>query len=129
MVKSVTEFSFQVSDHPGALATIADVLGKAGVNIDGGVGVAGGGVATIKFVIYKADAAVKALKHVALNYDTREVLEVKVKDKPGELAKVSKSLSEAGVNITLFYLTIHQTLILDVNNHMAASKVLELLGY
>jgi hypothetical protein len=129
MAKIVTEFSFQIDDHPGVLSSLSDILGKAGVNIDGGVGVAGAGRATIKFVIYKAEAAVKALKNSGINYDTREVIEIKVKDRPGELAKVASALSEAGINITLFYLTIHQTLVIDVNNHQAASKVLELLGY
>ena len=97
MTKVVTEFSFQVDDYPGALASLADLFGKAGVNIDGGVGLALGGKALIKFVIYKAEAAVKALKHAGINYDTRELIEIKVKDKPGELAKISKAVSEAGV--------------------------------
>ena len=38
MANTLTEFVFKIEDRPGSLATITEILGKAGINIDACVG-------------------------------------------------------------------------------------------
>jgi hypothetical protein len=100
-----TEIVVEVADRPGALASIGEVLGAAGVNIVAAAVFVAEGRGVIHLVVDHADAAVAALKlaHVDVRA-TREVLVVTLEDRPGELGRFARRLAESGINISGLYL-------------------------
>ncbi len=128
MAKNVTEFSFKIEDRPGALAALAEVFGKKGINIEAFEGVTHDGKGVIHLVADREDTAAAALKEAHVKFESRKVFELKLQNKPGEIAKLSRALADEGVNISTLYLTMHQTQILSVDKADAASKVLQKLG-
>ena len=86
-------------DRVGLLADISFILGKSRINIDSiSAGVAGG-KAFINLSINDASRAAALLKTNHYEVIESDMLVVKLPDTPGELAKVSKMLTDAGVSI------------------------------
>lgn len=92
-----TEFSFTVSNQPGAFAKIAEVLGNAGVNIHGGGGVHGVDSGFIRLVTDNPESARTALKNAGLEFGENEVLTVNLDNSPGKLAHLTRELASKGV--------------------------------
>jgi hypothetical protein len=113
-MKDLTVF---LEDRPGMLAALGDALGKAGVNIEGVCGVPSGGKGAMHLLVEDAAGARRALEGAKMQvHAERDVLVLKLDDKPGELGRVSRKLAEAGVNINLTYLATDTRLVLGVDN-------------
>lgn len=128
MAKTVQDYSFNIEDRPGALADVAELLAKEGINVEGGLGITSQGKGVIHLHTNNAQATAKALQQAGIKFDKRELLEISVQDKPGELAKISRALADAGVNLRLFYITMKKTVVVDVDNASAAKQVFQKLG-
>jgi hypothetical protein len=115
-----------LDDQPGALAQIGEVLGRAGVNIEGLCAVtSGGGQAEVHVLVQDLEAALPALARSGLSVTSeQEVVVVALEDRPGALGAVSRRLGEAGVNITLTYLATGTRLVLAADNLAAARAAL-----
>jgi hypothetical protein len=115
-----------LDDQPGALAHLGEVLGRAGVNIEGLCAVtSGGGQAEVHVLVQDLDAALPALARSGLAVTSeQEVVVVPLKDRPGALGTVTGRLGEAGVNITLTYLATGTRLVLAADNLAAARAAL-----
>lgn len=97
------EISIPLENKPGALAKVTEVLGKAGVNLEG-IGYATGTRGLLRVVPDNAGKALEALKKAKIKTKTpREVLEARVADAPGALAEIAKKLAKAKVNVEAFY--------------------------
>ena len=59
--------------------------------------------ALIRLLVDPADKAVALLEREDFLYDTAEVIAIRLKNRPGELAKVTGRFGEAGVNINYVY--------------------------
>jgi hypothetical protein len=103
-----TDLTVVLTDEPGQLATLGEVTGEAGVNIQGMCAFTGEGRGIIH-VLVSDDAvgrAIAALRDAGMGVaDEREVLVVDVEDRPGSLGELARELAEAGVNIELLYTT------------------------
>jgi hypothetical protein len=98
-----TEIAIPLDNKPGTLAKVTEVLGKAGVNLEG-VGYASGARGVLRVVPSDADAALAALKKAKIKAKKpQEVLEVRISDTPGALAVVARKLAKARVNVEAFY--------------------------
>ncbi len=98
------EFTVSVPNRPGQLAALADALGKAGVNIEALAATTARGKGTIRLIPSDPAKARRALKAAKIRVTgEREVLEVRLANKPGTLARVAKRLGKAGVNIDTAY--------------------------
>jgi hypothetical protein len=115
-----------LDDQPGALAHLGEVLGRAGVNIEGLCAMtSGGGQAEVHVLVQDLDAALPALARSGLAVTSeQEVVVVPLKDRPGALGTVTGRLGEAGVNITLTYLATGTRLVLAADNLAAARAAL-----
>ena len=115
-----------LDDQPGALAHIGEVLGRAGVNIEGLCAVtSGGGQAEVHVLVHDLDAALPALARSGLAVTSeQEVVVVALEDRPGALGAVTRRLGEAGVNITLTYLATNTRVVLAADNLAAAQAAL-----
>jgi hypothetical protein len=120
------DITLLLDDQPGALARVGEVLGRAGVNIEGLCAVtSGGGQAEVHVLVEDLEAALPALfkSGLAVNSE-QEVVVVALEDRPGALGDVSRQLGDAGVNITLTYLATDTRLVLAADNLAAARTAL-----
>lgn len=128
------DLKVSLENRPGTLADLSEALGKAGVNIEGICGFAhedsGGedrGFIThiAHILVDDSVSAKKALKSSGIKVeDEREALVLDVKDRPGELAMVTRRISDAGINIEYFYTATRTRMVLGVTDPKNARSLL-----
>ncbi|MBU3905294.1 MAG: ACT domain-containing protein [Nanoarchaeota archaeon] len=98
------QFEISVANKIGCLATVTDVLAQSRVNIkaiatdtkeSGGV---------IKIVTDDEEVTRDALKDAGLEFREHEIVLVHLLDKPGEIAKVARAMSNLNINIESVFL-------------------------
>ena len=94
-----TELKIRVDDRPGILGDIATALGAKKVNLRAVNAWVEGSQGILRLVVDKPAAAKKALAAKGYSAEERDVLELTLADKPGELGRVAQKLGEAGINI------------------------------
>lgn len=122
-----TDLTLYLDDSPGELARVGELLGKAGVNVDGLCALTSvGGQAEVHVLVADLAAAESALAAggVSIAAD-QEVALVDVEDRPGALGELTAKLGAAGVNITLAYLATHTRLVLGADNLAEAKAALD----
>ncbi len=94
-----------LDNRPGALAALGQVLGQAGVSLDGGGVFSTGATATAHFLVSDASAASSALEQAGISpVHINDVVMVRLdQDTPGQLGLFAQLMGEAGVNITVQY--------------------------
>lgn len=116
-----------LEDRPGALATMGETLGRAGVSVEGGGAwvVAGRGVA--HFLVADGAVARRALAAVGIEVAAeREVVVQRLNQgEPGQLGKLTRRMAEAGVNIEVLYSDHAHQLVLVVDDFAAGQAVAE----
>ena len=111
------DLRIEMEDQPGTLAEAAEALGKAGINIEGGMGTGEGGKGTGHFLVEDTEAARMALEAVGATVTAEtDVLVLSLNDRPGELGSVARKIADAGVNVTLMYLATNTRLVLGVDD-------------
>jgi hypothetical protein len=114
----VKDLAILLENRPGALARMGEVLGKAGVSIEGGGAwvVKGEGVA--HFLFEDGLAARRALEAAGiLVLEEREVLVQRLKQAvPGQLGMLARRMADAGVNVEVLYSDHANRLILVVDD-------------
>jgi hypothetical protein len=93
------QFVVQLKNEPGAMATLAERLAASGVDLRA---IGGGGIGDSGHVIMTTadDAATKTiLDEDGYTYIEGESILAEVDDKPGGMARLSRQLADAGVNI------------------------------
>ncbi len=94
-----TELKIRVDDRPGILGEVASALGERKVNLRAVNAWVEGTQGVLRLVVDKAAAAKKVLSAHGYTVEEREILELSLADKPGELGKAARKLGEAGINI------------------------------
>lgn len=93
------ELQVQIANEPGALGTISEILGHAGINIEGFAV----WVATAHLLVTDVDRAAEILRSEGFQFEICEVLRLVVPDEPGNLAEIARALGDAGINIDHSY--------------------------
>ena len=95
------DLSIALENRPAALAEMGEVLGRAGVSIEGGGVFVVNGVGVAHFLFHDGRAARTALEAAGIRVVAEnEVLVQKLRqDEPGQLGKIARRMAEAGVNI------------------------------
>lgn len=121
------DLTLYLDDDPGELGRVGRLLGQAGVNIDGCCAVrTGGGKAEVHILVTDLAETFAALAAAGVEVATeQEVLVLPVQDRPGVLGEVSRTLGDAGVNITLAYLATNTRLVLAVDDLPRAVAALD----
>jgi hypothetical protein len=94
-----TELKIRVDDRPGILGEIATALGEKKVNLRAVNAWLEGAQGILRLVVDKPAAAKKVLAAKGYAVEEKDVLEVSLADKAGELGKVAAKLGRAGINI------------------------------
>jgi hypothetical protein len=98
------EITIITANRVGTLAEICELLGGAGVNIEAisahGLGDSG----VIRVVTGDIATAKKALGgKKGITFKVSDILVVRLSDQPGELGKIARRLSRAGIDIESLY--------------------------
>jgi hypothetical protein len=103
-VSFLKEFDVYVQNKPGELARVCETLGNHGVNIKAIASERAHDRPMIKIVTDDEVSAKSALARSGISYDLRDVVSVKMADRPGELGKISRKLARAMVNVDSIYI-------------------------
>jgi len=98
-----TQFCVNLENKPGALAKLGAALQRAKVNIQAISVVDNADCGMVRFVAAPAAKAKAALKRAKMPCCQQAVIAAKLRNVPGELAKVSARLARAKVNINYVY--------------------------
>lgn len=122
------EFDVFVQDKPGELAKVCELLGNNGVNIKGIASERNNSRPLIRIVTDDEATAKSAFARSGIGYDLRDVVSLRLADKPGELGKVARKLARAMVNVDSIYILGkdggHTDMILTVDNKKKAEEAL-----
>ncbi len=122
---AVRELSVELADKPGTLGVVSEMLGRAGINIDG-FGVWGD---CARLLVGDVDAALGILSKKGFTCRAQRVLRLDLPDEPGNLCEVAQELGLAGINIDHAYTVTPSaegaaTFVLAVVDPRAAKEVL-----
>jgi len=98
------EFEVYVKDRIGAVRDVAKAIGEAGVNIKAISSEVRGDQGLLHVVSEDASATRDALKKGGYKFDEVDVVKVEMEDKPGELARFTGHLADAGVYVKAAYI-------------------------
>jgi len=100
---TATQVAMFLENKPGALARVAAALAKAKVNVEAISVCETQDYGVVRMVTSSAAKTKAALKKLGVSFTTSRVIVTKLPNTPGVLAKVSKKLAKAGVNIEYVY--------------------------
>jgi hypothetical protein len=98
-----TEFTLHLEDRPGTLAQACRALGDRKVNILALQATPGGGKSQVRFVVDNPTTAKTVLDREHISYTEAQVAQVRLANRPGELAAAAARLGEAKININYVY--------------------------
>jgi hypothetical protein len=123
------DFAIRLTDRPGELAHVASMLARYGVNLKSVAALVIDGKATVHILPDDAEPARAALQKNGIPFEESDVVTVLLENRAGELARVSATLGEAGVNLRAMYVTglvddlVELAIVSD--NHTRARAALE----
>ena len=101
------DLTISLENRPGTLADAFEALGRAGINVEGGCGLAIDGSGVLHVLVEDAEGARRALEQAGLQIqDERDVVLVEVENRPGEGGELFRRIAGAGVNVEAMYTTL-----------------------
>src|SRR2546426_12684211 len=105
MAHHLKDLTIELDEKVGSVASAAEALGKAGVNIEGICGFVVGGKGVGHVLVADPAKARPALQTAGAPLTgEQDVPVLDIEDKPGSLGKVTRKISDAGVNLNAVYL-------------------------
>ena len=98
-----TEFTLHLEDRPGTLAQVCRALGDRKVNVLALQATPEGGKSQVRFVVDNPTTAKTVLDGEHVSYTETQVAQVKLANRPGQLAAAAARLGEAKININYVY--------------------------
>jgi hypothetical protein len=99
------EICFQVPDGIGVLARVMEDIAKSKADITVPHAYGRDGRGKFRVVSSTPQEAIKAIKSLGYELTIEEVIAVTVANKPGESARITRKIADAGVSISYAYLT------------------------
>jgi hypothetical protein len=93
------QITIVVKDRPGLVADISETMLGAGVNIESIAAEQIGGSAAIVMTVDQYDVALRALANTPFKAVSEDAILVKLDDRPGALAMISRRFKDAGINL------------------------------
>jgi hypothetical protein len=101
------------TDRPGSFSAVTEALAGAGLNIEGVTEVGG----EVHLLVPDGARAKQVLEAAGLHVDSEsDPVIVKLQDRPGELAGVTRRLAGAGVDVRVVYLATDTRVVLVVDD-------------
>ena len=117
MAHHLKDLTIEVDDKVGAVAGIAEALGRAGVNIEGISVVAAGGKGVGHVLVEDAQKARQALQTAGARVTgEQDAVVSEIEDRPGSLGKLTRKIADAGVNLNAVYLATRTRVVLGARD-------------
>jgi len=100
----MTEFTVQLANRPGMLATLTELLAMAGVRIEALAAFGIGEIGIVHVVVEDPDTAEEVLVSADMVFERRPILSTHVPAGPSGVASLAHRLADAQVNIEAMYL-------------------------
>ncbi len=121
----VTQLTAFLENRSGRLAEVADLLGKAGINIRGFSTTEAAEYGIVRLIVTDPQRARQLLHDAGFTTHLSSVICVKVPDQPGGLAEVLDQLAAAGVSIDYLYSISFMNICFAVGDVDRAVELLE----
>jgi hypothetical protein len=92
-------FLIELDDKPGALADVTEAIAAKGVNITSLSGATCGDMGRVAIATDNDENTRAALAGIQSSFEQKEITTIPLRHQPGSLAKASRQLANAGVNI------------------------------
>jgi hypothetical protein len=109
-----TDLSVSLEDRPGALAELAEALGRAGVNLEGIAALGGHGGGHVHLLVEDEGAARSSLEAAGVTVEASRpavIVDVSADDRPGKLGELARKAADAGVNLAACYVASRSRLV------------------
>ena len=117
MLEVMKDFILDLEDRPHGLAAFAEVMARAGLNIEGLCGFFAEGRALHHVLVEDVEPAIEALADAGFEvFGPRDVLVVDVENRPGALAEITRAVADARTEIDLIYVANGDRLVLGVDD-------------
>jgi hypothetical protein len=97
------ELTIRMDNRPGSLGTVCRALAGRGVNVLAFQSIPSERTTLICMVVDNPGAAVSVLDAGGIGYTEAEIVQVKMPNEPGELARAASRLGDANINIHYAY--------------------------
>ncbi len=113
------DLAIRLKNEPGALAEMGEILGKAGVSLEGGGMFVCNGEGIAHFLVEDAEKGRLALTKNGIEIiAVNDVLIQQLKqDVPGQLGKICRVMQQNNINILVQYSDHYNQLVLVVDDH------------
>ncbi len=114
------DFTIDVPNSKGSLATLAEELGREKINIEGLCAVERNGSAIFHLLTTDKAATSRAISKVGYKVIREsDVIVERIDNHPGMLGQVTRRIADAGINLTTVYLATDTRLVLGCENMSA----------
>ena len=120
----VTQLTVFLENRSGRLAEIADLLGKAGINIRGFSTTEAAEYGIVRLIVAEPERARQLLHDAGFTTHFSQVICVSVPDEPGGLARVLDELAAQGISVDYLYSISFQNICFAVRD---VDRAVELL--
>ena len=97
------DFMIPLTHRPGELATVTNALSLEGVNIRSLAAMSFGNQAVVRVLPDNVEAARAALRAASIRFEEKELVNVLLENRAGELTGVAGKLADAGLNLEAVY--------------------------
>jgi len=98
------EFRINLLNRPGELDRLVNLLANHNINVKAIAAVVSGPQPVLGLVASDETQVQSALEHGGFPFEIHELITISLPDKPGELAKLTRRLADAMVNVESIYL-------------------------
>ncbi len=125
MANHLKDLTIELDEKVGSVASAAEALGKAGVNIEGICGFVVGGKGVGHILVADPGKAREALQTAGARVTgEQDALVLEIEDRPGALGKLTRKIADAGVNLNAVYLATKTRVVIgarDIEKARAAA--------
>lgn len=99
----IQQISVFIENRPGRVAHICELLERDGINIRGFMVSDTNDYGILRLVVDRPEDALASLSSLGYAAKSKPILVARLDDQPGNLSKLLRRLSDAGVNVTYSY--------------------------
>jgi hypothetical protein len=99
----VRQISVFLENQPGRLGALCDILAEMGINIEAIMVPSGTEYGIVHLIVDRPQEALQALEQHAYRTYTSRVLDMRVINEPGALARIADRLAELGIDVKYAY--------------------------
>ena len=122
---SISQIGVFVENHPGHVARVLDAFVEAEVQVRGYCMSDTGDYGIVRFVVDNPEKAKQVLADMGCAVVAKEVLCLRLADRPGELARIMGVFARLNINVEYSYSLVSTYIAISVKDWAAAEKALK----